>query len=114
MAHSQSNDDRRAGYLASLDNVPPLIFRFQFNPENITDKKSYNYESANGFGQWGFDQAAAASGFLATLAGLSKDVKEIGALLVRTKPLQPKEGQDRQISLDLVLDARIPGPREHE
>jgi hypothetical protein len=105
-------NERKSGYLASIANVPPLIFRFQFNPESLSDKKSFSYESANGFGQWGFDQTSAASGFFGTLGGLYKDVKEIGALLVGTKPLEAKEGGDRVISMDFVLDARVPGPKD--
>ena len=45
--------DRKTGYLANILNVPPLIFRFQFNPEMLIEKKSYKYEQANSFGQWG-------------------------------------------------------------
>ncbi len=100
----------KTGYLASLINVPPLIFRFQFNPDVISDKKSFKYTPANSFGQWGFDQTSAANGFFGTLGGLWKDVKEIGALLVATKPLQPEEGEQRTIALDFQLDASTPGP----
>jgi hypothetical protein len=103
---------RKAGYLANIFNVPPLIFRFQFNPESITDKKSFNYESAENFGQWGFDQTSSASGFFGTLGGLYKDVAEISSNLIGTKPLQAKGGGPRSISMDFHLDASVPGPRD--
>src|SRR5439155_8472582 len=84
--------DRSPSYLYSLENVPPLIFKFQYNPEAITDKKSYKWEGSNYSGEWGFDQTSAAKGFLGTLGGLSTDIKEIGALLINTKPMEPREG----------------------
>ena len=105
--------DRKTGYLANILNVPPLIFRFQYNPELLTEKKSYKYDQANSFGQWGFDQTSAASGFIGTLVGLSKDVKEIGSLLVATKPLEPVEGELRTFELEFKLDASAPGPLDN-
>ena len=101
---------RRTGYLTSIDNLPPLIFRFQFNPEVLSDKKSYKYDPAPSFGMWQFDQTSAASGFFNVLAGLLGDVKDIGSLLINTKPLDPKEGEPRQVTLEFKLDATMPGP----
>jgi Contractile injection system tube protein len=102
---------RKTGYLASIDNIPPLIFRFQFNPDILSEKKSFKYEEANSLGTWKFDQASAgaAIGRLAGARGLWKDVKEIGALLVATKPLEPVAGDQRQFSIDFSLDATRPG-----
>jgi hypothetical protein len=102
--------ERKTGYLASIENVPPLIFRFQFNPDLLSEKKSYKYTPANSFGQWGFDQATAGGGF--SLTGLWKDVKEIGALLVATRPLESNEGEARTFSIDFALDAKNPGPMD--
>lgn len=102
--------ERKTGYLANILNIPPLIFRFQYNPELLTEKKSYKYDQANSFGQWGFDQRSAASGFFGTLAGSYKDAKEIGSLLVATKPLEPVEGELRTFELEFKLDASAPGP----
>jgi hypothetical protein len=102
--------DRKTGYLVSFLNIPPLIFRFQYNPEIITEKKGYKYEQANGFGQWGFDQYSAAGGFVGSALGLYKDVKEIGSLLTATRPLEPVEGELRQFELEFRLDASAPGP----
>jgi len=104
--------NRRAGYLASLATFPPLIFRFQFNPEAITDRKSFNYEQVGDFGEWGFDRASAGLGFVGGLRGLLNDVKEIGALLTYTKPFEPRGGEPRTISMEFALDARLPGPKD--
>ncbi len=101
---------RQTGFLASLLNVPPLIFRFQFNPDMLSDKKSFKYSSANSFGDWGFAQTRAASGFFGTIGGFLDDVKEFSSLLVGVKPLQADGGGDRTIALDFALDALNPGP----
>jgi hypothetical protein len=101
---------RKTGYLANELNIPPLIFRFQYNPDLLTEKKSYKYDQANSFGQWGFDQTSAASGFFGTALGLYSDVKEIGSLLVNTRPLEAIEGELRSFELEFKLDALVPGP----
>lgn len=101
---------RRTGYLSNIDNIPPLVFRFQFNPEVLSDKKSYKYDPAPSFGLWSFDQAKAAGSPLAVLAGLFGDLKQMGPLLLNTKPFDPKEGEPRQITLEFKLDASVPGP----
>lgn len=106
--------ERKTGYLANIWNVPPLIFRFQFNPEILTEKKAFKYEQANSFGQWGFDQTQAASGFIGSALGFYKDVKEIGSLLVATRPLEPVEGEVRTFELEFKLNASMPGPLDGE
>jgi hypothetical protein len=108
----EETTNRRAGYLASLLNIPPLIFRFQFNPESITDKKSFSYQEANGFGEWALDHAKAATDIPSTVIGLVTDVKELGARLTGTKPLEARGGEPRTISMDFVLDARRAGPKD--
>ncbi len=105
--------ERKTGYLANILNVPPLIFRFQFNPELLSEKKSFKYEPANSFGKWGFDQTSAASGVIGTGLGLLKDVKEISSLLVAAKPLEPVEGDPRTFELEFKLDASMPGPLDN-
>lgn len=101
---------RKTGYLANILNVPPLIFRFQFNPDLLTEKKSFKYDQANSFGQWGFDQTSAAIGFVSGALGLYKDLKEIGSLLVATRPLEAVEGELRSFELEFKLDASVAGP----
>ena len=102
--------ERKTGYLANIYNLPPLIFRFQFNPEILSEKKGFKYEQAHSFGNWGFDQTSAASGFVKSALGLWKDAKEISSLLVATKPLEPVEGELRTFELEFKLDASVPGP----
>ncbi|MBB6253152.1 hypothetical protein [Nitrospirillum iridis] len=104
---------RKTGYLASISlipTLPPLIFRFQFNPDLLSEKKSYRYKEANGFGSWKFDQTGAATGFVGTLTGLSNDLNEIGSLIIATKPLEAEGGDQRTFSIDFSLDASVPGP----
>jgi hypothetical protein len=101
---------RKTGYLANETNIPPLIFRFQYNPDLLTEKKSYKYDQANSFGQWGFDQTSAGAGVLGTALGFVADVKEIGSLLVNTRPLEAIEGELRSFELEFKLDASAPGP----
>jgi hypothetical protein len=106
---------RKTGYLASISLVPtlpPLIFRFQFNPDLLSEKKSYRYKEANGFGSWKFDQTAAGTGFFGTLLGISNDINEIGSLIVATKPLEAEGGDQRTFSIDFSLDATVPGPMD--
>jgi hypothetical protein len=102
--------DRKTGYLANIKNVPPLIFRFQFNPEMLTEKKTYKYEQAAGFGSWSFDQHATGTDRLSSALGLYKDAQEIGSLLTATKPLEPIEGELRSFELEFKLDGSVPGP----
>jgi hypothetical protein len=100
------------GMLASPLSVPPLIFRFQYNPELLQERKRFKYQEANSFGRWKFDQTSAASGFFGTLGGLWEDVKEWGPLLTATKPLEAQEGSPREYTLEFKLDALEPGPMD--
>ena len=103
---------RKTGYLASITlipTLPPLIFRFQFNPELLSEKKSYKYKEANSFGAWGFDQTSAASG-IDKITGFINDLNEIGSRIIATKPLEAQEGDQRTFSIDFALDATVPGP----
>jgi hypothetical protein len=101
--------NRKTGYLANVWNIPPLIFRFQFNPDVLTEKKSFKYDAANAFGKWGFDQTTSGAGFK-HVTGLLNDAKEISSLLVASKPLEPKEGDPRTFDLEFKLDGSVPGP----
>jgi hypothetical protein len=104
--------ERKTGYLANVLNVPPLIFRFQFNPELLSEKKSFKYESANAFGKWGFDQTTSQGGFVKRTLGFYNDVKEFGSLLTASKPLEATEGEPRTFELEFKLDASRPGPTD--
>jgi len=92
--------------------MPPLLFRFQFNPEVLSDKKSYRYKT-DSFGEWSLDNFQSAGGSLLSISGLQgllKDTKEIGSRLINTKPLDAEEGEPRQITLEFKLDGTRPGP----
>jgi hypothetical protein len=95
-----------------IPTLPPLIFRFQFNPDILSEKKSYRYKEANGFGSWAFDQTTAGQGVIGSAVGLSKDIQEIGPLILATKPLEAEGGDPRTFAIDFSLDATIPGPQD--
>jgi hypothetical protein len=105
---------RKTGYLASIFNIPPLIFRFQFNPALLSEKKAFKYDPANSFGKWGFDQTSAASGVLKSAIGIYQDIEEIGSLLIGVKPLEPVEGDPRSFELEFALDSTTPGPLDKD
>ena len=44
------------GILANIYQIPPLIFRFQFNPVLLQEKKRFKWQQSNVTGQWDFDQ----------------------------------------------------------
>lgn len=98
--------ERKTGYLANVVNIPPLIFRFQFNPELLSEKKSFEYRETNNFGKWGFDKTAGATGF-GNVFGVLDDIKEFGSLLVGTKAQEAVAGKPRTFALDFALDARL-------
>jgi hypothetical protein len=102
------------GLLANIFNVPPLVFRFQFNPDLLQERKRFKYQQANSYGRWTFDQTTAASGALGTLGGVWEDVKEWGPLLAATKPLEALEGEPRRYTLEFNLNALEPGPADGE
>lgn len=104
------------GYLASWLSLPPLVFRFQFNPESMVEKKGYKYTEVDNFGNWDFDKTSAALNSaqpwytkLATApAAAYKDIQEIGPNLVRTHPLLAGCGDQRVFTMDFVLDGGVP------
>ncbi len=100
------------GLLANVFNIPPLLFRFQTNPELLQERKRYKYQQANSFGKWRFDQTTAGTGAAGSLLGLYEDAKELGPLLTATKPMEALEGEPRQFTLEFKLDALEAGPTE--
>ena len=94
-------------YLAAPFNLPPLIFRFQFNPDILNIKKSFKYESANSFGDWSFDKTAAGGasmGAIGSVLGAIDDIKEWGSILTKVKPIEAKEGEPQTVALDFRID----------
>src|SRR3712207_6473717 len=100
------------GLLANVLNIPPLVFRFQFNPDLLQERKRFKYQQANSFGRWTFDQASAATGPWNNIVGGWEDVKEFGPLLTATKPLEALEGEPRRYTLEFSLNALEPGPAD--
>lgn len=97
---------RKTGYLANLINVPPLIFRFQFNPELMSEKKSFEYVESNAQASWKFDKTKEEKGFLGKAGGVLDDIREFGSLLSGTKAQHAVTGKPRTFALDFALDAR--------
>src|ERR1051326_9342819 len=100
---------RKTGFLANVLNVPPLIFRFQFNPDLMSDKKSYKYDPDINFGRWDLSEGKGSKG-IETLIGL--DLQSVGPVLINTKRLLPKEGEHRVVALDFQLDSSPDLPPE--
>ncbi|HEX8150647.1 MAG TPA: hypothetical protein VF591_25910 [Pyrinomonadaceae bacterium] len=109
---------RKPGYLASIDNVPPLIFRFQINPEISTEKRSFKWDEVNDFGSWKIDSAksaaaAAGAGLVSAVLPASglfdaqDTIKKFSASLVMTRPLKANVGEPRTFALDFALDATL-------
>ena len=109
---------RKPGYLASIDNVPPLIFRFQLNPEIASEKRSFKWDEAQSFGAWQLDStksvaagigAGLVSGLLPAsgLFDAQDTLKNFSAALVKTRPLEAKQGEPRTFALDFALDATL-------
>ncbi|MBI4671165.1 MAG: hypothetical protein HY741_05800 [Chloroflexi bacterium] len=105
---------RKTGFLANLDNVPPLVFRFQFNPELLSDKKTYQYDPVEFSGRWSFEEAGKAKGVGKTLLGIYRDLKAMGPTLINTKELRGREGDQRTIQLEFQLDASEDLPVESQ
>ncbi|NNF58451.1 MAG: hypothetical protein HKN04_09435 [Rhodothermaceae bacterium] len=105
---------RKTGYLANVLAVPPLIFRFQFNPTMLSEKKSYKYEDEGRDRDWaafpeiqetwgGIDGWEwLASPFTLGYA-LYQDIKAYGPLLSNVKPLKAQRGQPRVLALEFQL-----------
>src|SRR5437867_2668793 len=92
----ETNMPRLTGYLASLYNFPPLIFRFQFNPDILSEKKSFKYTEVTDLSSWAEKQSSFA---------LLRDIKKFGPKFTATKPVTPDSGEQRQFSIDFSLDA---------
>ncbi len=102
----------RLGFIASPLNIPPLVFQFQYNPEILSNKKSFNYRQAESYGEWGFEKTvsgvAGAAGFWkgpAAVKGVVDDLKDFGSLMTKTKPLEAQEGEPQTIGVEFKLDA---------
>jgi hypothetical protein len=105
--------ERVNGILAQLLTTPPLIFRFQFNPDSLREQRSYKWEADNGFGKWDFSKTAAAEGIVSKGFGLFDDIKGAGPMLTNTQGRNGKAGgEPRKLSVEFQLDASVPGPAD--
>jgi hypothetical protein len=104
----------KKGYIANLLAVPPLIFKFQFHPEMLSEKKGFEYHDDVDLGKWEFARTSAGArragglaGKIAPVAlGFARDVPHFGPLLVGTKAMRPVGGRARTFALEFALDAR--------
>ncbi len=111
------------GYLANVTAIPPLIFKFQFHPEILSEKKSFEYVDDVPIGKWKFAETKAAAtdaaskgaslsafakGSAATASGLVEDFANFGPPLVATNAMRPKIGKPRSFALEFAIDAEKP------
>lgn len=111
------------GYLANVTAIPPLVFKFQFHPEILSEKKSFEYVDDVPIGQWKFAETKAAAtdaankgtsltafakGSAATASGLVTDFANFGPPLVATNAMRPKTGKARTFALEFAIDAEKP------
>ena len=90
--------------------LPPLIFRFQFNPELLTEKKTFKYDPANSVRQVGLRPDRGGERSSAGSRASTRMWRRWGSLLIGVKPLEPVEGEPRTFELEFKLDASVPGP----
>jgi hypothetical protein len=95
------------GFLYNLLNVPPLVFRFQFHPDMMQEKRSFTYKEVNSFGKWTAEKTEGAFGAIGKATAFYEDLKDFGPLLTASKPLESEDAQSRQISLEFTLDADL-------
>jgi hypothetical protein len=100
---------RQTGFLANVLNVPPLIFRFQFNPDLMSDRKSYKYDPGS-TGRWDLKKDENSPGGIEGLIGL--DLQSVGPRLINTPQLVAGQGEHRVVSIDFQLDGRPDLPDE--
>ncbi|MBP2192968.1 hypothetical protein [Nocardia goodfellowii] len=99
------------GYLANALNLPPLIFKFQYHPEILSEKRSFTYEESQDRGDWAFDKSKAAgvgktggAKQLAMAGGAYDDLLELGTLLTATQAQVAKAGKARTFALEFAID----------
>jgi hypothetical protein len=114
------------GYLASLLTLPPLIYPFQYNPQQITDSKQNKYKRRDPLpalaGTSGLGSAAAgiggaasavASGGLGSLgSAFGAAVEGLGRTFSRADLHQFDTEGDRTISFHFTIDGRETRPGE--
>lgn len=111
----------KRGYLASLAVFPPLIYPFQFNPDQRTDTKRASWASERQAAQGGDksrDATATSTAATGVKAGTVFDLMnrpDVAALLGRISGaglLSYSEGGDRTLSFNFRIDGREQRPGE--
>lgn len=100
---------RIPGYIANVLAVPPLVFRFQFNPDAVQESRSYKYEATKA-GKWELPAKPKLS--LSYIGDLIDTLKGYGPILTGSEGLTPDKPTPRQIKLEFQLDATVPGPAD--
>lgn len=103
----------KRGYLASLAMFPPLIYPFQFNPDQLTDTKRANWGSDRG----GTSRGTSSAGGGNPNGGAADEAQRsrLGTYLARISGaglMKFSEGGDRTISFNIRIDGRAQRPGE--
>lgn len=99
MTTSQTVIGKR-GYLANLENLPPLIYPFQYNPTQLTDSKQVSL---------GKNDKVSPS---PALAAVEEDVQTVSSLFSKAEFKRFSSEGDRTLSFQLTLDGRERRPGE--
>lgn len=99
MSPSQTITAKR-GYLANLDNIPPLVYPFQFNPTELTDSKDIT---------WG---KGIPISLLSPLAAVSGATQFTARLFSKAVFRRFESEGDRILKFKLTLDGREQRPGE--
>lgn len=109
----------KRGYLANILTIPPLIYPFQYNPQNLSDTKSLDLETRDPI----ITEARGVEGLIGSVKGGYK-TRSLGAvtraspeIMGRTfsgaKMKTPKEG-DRKLNFKFFIDGLEKRPGEPE
>lgn len=99
MFPSQATLSKR-GYLANINNLPPLIYPFQYNPTELSDSKQIN---------WDVGTRTAPVGGLAAVEGA---VQSVSSLFSKADIHRFGSEGDRTLSFQLTIDGRDRRPGE--
>ena len=99
MSPSQTVIGKR-GYLANLENLPPLIYPFQYNPTELTDSKQVSLGKK--------DRVSPSPG----LAALEGAIEAVSSLFTKAEFQRFSSESDRTLSFSLTIDGREHRPGE--
>jgi hypothetical protein len=90
----------KRGYLANPENIPPLIYPFQYNPTELTDSKTVS---------WGKKREVSPTGPFAAVEGA---IQNTGRLFSKANFLKFTSEGDRTLRFKLTIDGRERRPGE--